>query len=37
MKSVPSLWEVEESSQLGIKLKLNISMPGASVGNLGKC
>lgn len=37
MKSVPFLWEVEESSQLGIKLKFNISMPGASFGNLVKC
>lgn len=36
MKSVLYLWEVEESFQLGIKLKFNISMPWASFGNIVK-
>lgn len=37
MQSVPLLWEVEESAQSGITLKLNSSMPGASLGNSVRC
>ena len=36
MKGVLYLREVEESSQLGIKLKLNISMPEPLFGKLVK-
>lgn len=36
MKGVLYLWEVEDSSQLGIKRKLNISMPEPLFGKLVK-